>query len=248
MKSFGKRPSNSMLMTTILRFFLFFLLAPAFSIVVQAAGTFQDDFRIIDAGIYSESVILDSVDGGICSYDSSGTLLHQRKSINGEDDRNRYGEFETAGAIQPLFAFWGKFVATNRQVSNLRNLKAADVNAEFIAKGQSSPFASGTIVRQFDAASDLNFVRVHNASNPRGGWMVRADEIAGMSPQQIQRHLALPEVPTHIQSITVPRSSTLQMGRVGPQPQWGATTNGGVQYRATEFLPDSAFGPSTQLP
>jgi len=135
-----------------------------------------------------------------------------------------------------------------RQVNNLRTIDAADVNAGFVARGQNPPFAAGTRVREFEAASDLSFVRVHNASNPRGGWFVRADEIAGMSPQQIQRHLALPAAPTHIQNITVPRGTTLQMGRVGPQPDWGVTTVGGVQYRSTGFLPESAFGASRNLP
>ena len=56
-------------MTTILRFILFFLLAPAIAIVAQAAGAAQDDLHIVDAGIRAESVIDDTQDGGICNYD-----------------------------------------------------------------------------------------------------------------------------------------------------------------------------------
>jgi hypothetical protein len=140
-----------------------------------------------------------------------------------------------------------RVVANSTQVANLRRLDVDDVNAEFTSRGQYSPYDQRVDVREFDAASDLNFVRVHNANNPRGAWMVRADEIAGMTPTQIQRHLALPEMPTHVQSITVPAGHTLRAGRVGPQPQWGAPNPKATQYQSPSFLPDSAFGPSREL-
>ena len=52
-------------MTTILRFLLFFLLAPAFAIVTQAAGAVEDDLPVVDFGIRAESVIPESVDAEI---------------------------------------------------------------------------------------------------------------------------------------------------------------------------------------
>lgn len=101
-------------MITILRFILFFLVTPALAIVAQAAGTFQDDFRIVDTGFWTESVIVDCVGDEICHYDSSGALLHQRKSIDGEDDISRYQGLKTLGATGPLFSFLAEFVAANR--------------------------------------------------------------------------------------------------------------------------------------
>jgi len=105
-------------MTTIFRFILFFLLAPAFAIVAQAAGAVQDDFRVVDAGNYSDSVILQSVEDGICNYDSSGALLQQRRSLDGkaadEDDQGRSFATETSEAARPLFSFLPEFVAANK--------------------------------------------------------------------------------------------------------------------------------------
>lgn len=105
-------------MTTILRFILFFLLAPAFAIVAQAAGAAQYDFRIVDVSIRAESVVLECVDSGICNYDSSGSLLQQLSSLDGktadEDGRSGYGELEASGAVRPVFAFWAGLDATNR--------------------------------------------------------------------------------------------------------------------------------------
>lgn len=101
-------------MTTILRFILFFLLVPAFAIVAQAAEVFQDDFRIVDADSRNESIILESIGGVIYSYDSSGALLQQHKSIDGEDCSSGYQKLKTSGAEQPLFSFFAELVATNK--------------------------------------------------------------------------------------------------------------------------------------
>ncbi|MEO0510062.1 MAG: hypothetical protein AAF065_09415 [Verrucomicrobiota bacterium] len=103
-------------MITILRFILFFLVAPAFAIVAQAAGSLQDDFRILDVDFQAELVALDLTDGEICNYDSSGALLHQRKSLDGEDRLIEFEELKTSGAERPLFLFLAELVATNKLV------------------------------------------------------------------------------------------------------------------------------------
>lgn len=139
-------------------------------------------------------------------------------------------------------------VGARRQVQNLRLISAMDANRQFVRKGQFPPFAEGTFIRQFDAATELQFVRVHSALNPRGGWLVRAEEIRGLSPQQIQQRLALPEVPTHIQVVTVPRGTTMQVGRAGAQPQWGIPNKGAFQYRVEGILPEFSFGLSVPIP
>lgn len=106
------------LMTTIIRFILFFLLAPAFTIVVQAVGSVQNNFRIVDAGFQVVSVIPESVDAEICNYDSIGALLQQRRSLDGksadEDDLCRYGEFATIRETQPFIELLAEFVAAKR--------------------------------------------------------------------------------------------------------------------------------------
>ena len=105
-------------MISILRCILFFLLAPAFAIVVQAAGAVQDDFRIVDAGFRVETVTLDKLDGGICNYDSNGALLQQSRSLDGkhadDDEIGQYGELERSGAAQPFVSFFAELVAAKR--------------------------------------------------------------------------------------------------------------------------------------
>lgn len=56
---------------------------------------------------------------------------------------------------------------------------------------------------------------------------MRANEIRGMPPVQIQQHLALPTVPTYIVDVTIPSGTRMQTGKVAPQPNFGALNKGG---------------------
>jgi len=62
-----------------------------------------------------------------------------------------------------------------------------------------------------------------------------------MSAQEIQRHLALPRVPTHISDVRVPAGTRMQMGLVAPQADFGAPSTRAVQYQLLEDIPAANF-------
>lgn len=122
-------------------------------------------------------------------------------------------------------------------------IRGADVaNAPFVAKGLNPPYDIGTQVRTFTTTNNVQFVRVSTIDNPLGSFLVRADEIAGMTPQQIQQHLALPKIPTHIADVTVPTGTNMQVGRVAAQPAFGVANKGGIQYQLLNPIPTTSFG------
>ena len=127
-------------------------------------------------------------------------------------------------------------------IANVRAISAEEANAPFLAKGWNAPYDAGSQVRTFTVTEDVRFVRVSTAENPQGAFLVRADEIAGMTPQQIQQHLALPKVPTQIADVTVPAGTNMQVGRVAAQPTFGAPNQGGVQYQLLDQIPVNSFG------
>lgn len=94
----------------------------------------------------------------------------------------------------------------------------------------------------------MQFVRVHGAGNQQGAFLVRAKEIAGMTPQQIQQHLALPKVPTHVSDVFVGSGVRMQMGRIAAQPSFGVTSTRGIQYQLIDQIPSSAFQNMRPLP
>ncbi|HDL8541647.1 TPA: VENN motif pre-toxin domain-containing protein [Yersinia enterocolitica] len=121
-----------------------------------------------------------------------------------------------------------KGVIPTGSIADVKSISATEANAPFVAKGWGAPYDSATQVRTFTTASDLTFVRVSTVDNPVGGFLVRADEIAGMTPTQIQKYLALPKIPTQIADVLVPAGTKMQVGKVAAQPQFDAPNAGGV--------------------
>ena len=107
------------------------------------------------------------------------------------------------------------------------------------------PYRPNTRPREFETAATLNFKRVvvtrPSGVRREGAWLVREDEIAGMTPAQIRDHLGLDGVPSHIQDVAVPAGVKMRVGTAGEQPAFGSK-GGGVQYEILEdTLPSSWF-------
>ena len=127
-------------------------------------------------------------------------------------------------------------------IANVRAISAEEANAPFLAKGWGAPYDAGSQVRTFTTTSEIQFVRVSTVDNPQGAFLVRADEVAGMTPQQIQQYLALPKIPTQIADVTVPAGTNMQVGQVAAQPNFGVASKGGIQYQLLNPIPASSFG------
>ena len=134
---------------------------------------------------------------------------------------------------------------TSTQIKDVKTISATEANKPHIASGWNPPYDSSAQVRQFTTTSMIEgqFVRVYaeGVNNPQGSFLVRASEIRGMTPVQIQQHLALPTVPTHIVDVTIPPGTRMQTGKVAPQPDFGALNKGGTQYELLDRIPSSNF-------
>ncbi len=130
-------------------------------------------------------------------------------------------------------------------VDSLIEKSAGVVNHHYVnmlLNSNVNPFAASAKVYEFRTVVETRFVRVHSASNAIGGrYFTFPNEIDGMSPLEIQQHLGLPEIPTHVQEVIVPSGATIHMGRIRSQPTWGVLEDGGVQMAFPDFVPDTIF-------
>lgn len=124
-------------------------------------------------------------------------------------------------------------------------ITAEQANAPHVAAGRHPPYAPGTGVRDIVLTRERNFVRVHGEGNQARSWLVRAEEIDGLSPAQIRDKLALPETPTMISDVRVPAGTHLRVGTVGKQEGWG--NGGGVQYELLDRIPSDSFSNARSL-
>ncbi len=133
-------------------------------------------------------------------------------------------------------------------INKLKNrgpLTARRANAPHIAKGNRPPYAPGTTVRDIILKEDRIFVRVHGEGNKARAWIMRPNEIRGLTPAQIKDKFSLPEIPIYISEVHVPAGTRLRVGTVGKQRGWG--TGGAMQYELLERLPGSAYKNTRRL-
>ncbi len=110
-----------------------------------------------------------------------------------------------------------------------------------------TPYPKGSFVRQFRTVKTETYVRVSNSiKGIRGQWLVKANSIQGMTPQQIQQNLALPENPTQVGEVTVPEGTLMRAGPVGGN-DFGPGNLGITQYQLMEPIPNSSFSTPTAI-
>lgn len=90
-----------------------------------------------------------------------------------------------------------------------------EMNSTFPA-GYEPPYAPATQVTEFVSDGNQTFVRVVSGDTPSGQRVMKASDIKGPSPQQIEDKFALPEVPTGIASVTPPAGTRIRTGQVNP--------------------------------
>ncbi|MER2079701.1 MAG: hypothetical protein ABS922_17585, partial [Psychrobacillus psychrotolerans] len=95
---------------------------------------------------------------------------------------------------------------------------------------ENSPYKPSTVVSEVKLAKETKFVRVYDGdiSGQFGGWLMKAEDVAGQTPKQIRDKFALPAVPKYITDVNVPADTVLRKGIVNPLDGWGS--GGGVQF------------------
>ena len=91
------------------------------------------------------------------------------------------------------------------------------------------PYTPKTVVQDITLDCDTIFVRVYdgNISGLRGGWVMCAENIKGLTPEQIQQKFALPSTPKYIGEVKLKAGSNIRMGEVNPNYGFNG---GGIQF------------------
>ena len=116
---------------------------------------------------------------------------------------------------------------------------AAIANAEWADMGYDlPPVAAGTKVYNV-AAGNFQYARVFKkgVNKPKSPFILRADDIQGLSAIEIAEKYALPQTPDKIVYPKIPSDVPLEISIVGPQKTWG-TLGGDAQYAIKEVLLD----------
>ena len=117
--------------------------------------------------------------------------------------------------------------------------RAREVNSIFEKRGMKAPYSDSVKPRKITLNNERIFVRVHTDLNQARSWLMRSDEIEGLTPFEIKNKFALPDLPRYVSEVHVPVGTSLRVGRVAAQDGWGV--GGGMQYELLDRLPESSF-------
>ncbi|WP_075679793.1 T7SS effector LXG polymorphic toxin [Roseburia sp. 831b] len=94
------------------------------------------------------------------------------------------------------------------------------------------PYKPGTLVKEIELTENTTFVRVYDnmpdGSGMYGSWVMKADDIKGLTPLEIQNKFALPNTPKYVCDVELEAGTHIRVGEVNPLDGWG--NGGGTQY------------------
>jgi hypothetical protein len=102
---------------------------------------------------------------------------------------------------------------------------AAVANLEF----KQPAYLRGTMTYTYSSPQPQHFLRVHDVDNKSGRWLVRQQDIAGLTPLEVKNKLNIPNIPTYFSEVAVPPGVKLRKGRIGPN-RYG-TGSGTMQFQ-----------------
>ena len=117
------------------------------------------------------------------------------------------------------------------QVNASHDIKADEVNSWWKnEKGyNNAPYVPESRVIEFELPKTTTYVRVYDGeiSTMFGSWIMRAEDIQGLSTLEIKDKFALPCEPKYICDVELPSGTKLRIGIANSVEQWGK--GGGVQ-------------------
>ena len=121
--------------------------------------------------------------------------------------------------------------------ANVRDVDASKANSAY----DFPPYNPNKPIRDFEADGSTKYVRVYTegTTNQGGRWIMNADDIAGLSPQQIQNKFDLPYTSTHITDVKPQKGTTIRTGAVNSGNFGG--NGGGTQFELRGLISDDSF-------
>ena len=129
----------------------------------------------------------------------------------------------------------GKSGKTTIKFEEVKTFTAEETNQWFIDNVKPDykpPYKPGTLVKEIELTENTTFVRVYDnmpdGSGMYGSWIMRAYDIEGLTPLEIQNKFALQNTPKYVCDVELEAGTHIRVGEVNPLDGWG--NGGGTQY------------------
>lgn len=133
----------------------------------------------------------------------------------------------------------------------VNDMPTEEANMFWASRGyQDAPYKDGQIADIIQLTEPTKFVRTYDGVNSgkAGSWVMKYDDIKGLSPEEIADKFALPQVPKYICDAEFPAGTNMRTGECNPLYGWNG---GGVQFdlmgaRVGEFTNEREIGTAAE--
>lgn len=161
------------------------------------------------------------------------------KGTDPDEIEDKFQKYEETASKMDMDEFKKKvsqlFRKEELQFTEVESFPAETANLWFkenVDPDYNNPYAEGTEVKLIELKEDTTLSRVYpgnvNGIGKYGTWMMKKEDLKGLSPEEIRDKYALPEVPCNIVDVEVKAGTRLRMGEAGPVENWGR--GGGIQF------------------
>ena len=191
---------------------------------VSKADDLVDVARTVDT-LDDTVKIADELTDAAKAVDQVGDITDAAMAVNVMDEANAVVKAvdevnDVADAVKTVEKLDGVIESGSKATYKILNTSSAeDVNKIFKdTMGYEPPYKPGTSVTEIQLTENATYVRVYDKVNSRmqGGWVMKAEDIGGLTPQEIQNKFALPNIPKYICDVNLEAGTRLRTGKVNP--------------------------------
>jgi hypothetical protein len=104
-----------------------------------------------------------------------------------------------------------------------------------------NPYKLGTQVEEFITKEEMVFVRVHGAKNQQGSWLMRKDQIEGLTAEEIRARFSIPGKISNVSEVRVPPNTRIRTGIANSISIFKGKDFNETQYELLGRLPKDNF-------
>ena len=199
--------------------------------VARTVDTLDDTVKIADE-LTDAAKVVDQV-GDIADAAMAVNAVNEANAaVKAVDEVN-----DVADAVKTVEKLDGVIESGTETIkfNEVKTFTAEETNQWFIDNVKPDykpPYKPGTLVKEIELTENTTFVRVYDnmpdGSGMYGSWVMKADDIKGLTPLEIQNKFALPNTPKYVCDVELEDGTHIRVGEVNPLDGWG--NGGGTQY------------------
>ena len=211
--------------------------------IMSSLGSGMPQLALVEgpAGSIAGAIVIDTASanaliGALAAAGNLGDISDHVNQLKEDLKDSQSEDVSTEKSVKPV---------DTGDLTVVETRSAETANAEWAERGYTNPPYDPEYEVKIVEAGNEEYVRVYSydeagKANKSGQWIMKKDDILGLTPAEITDKYALPKEPTHMCDVELPSDYKLECGIANRVDGWGS--GGGLQFDFMgQRVADSSF-------